>query len=390
MQPCPDCWTHSVNPLNPIGDGVCGECYGGGYESFPLAEEMDLTCVNCDGSGKCPTCDGEGEIEGDDDDEDDDAKDSTESNSDSGGSSYSDSSYSGGGGSSYSGGGGGGYSGGGGGGGGGGSSSLWWLVLPAGIVLGVVIGGCYLGSILVARLSNSGGTETTSSRGSTTGGSSDNRRTARLANGTEVLNKDSNGHGGIMYVNTQTLSVRSGPGTKYPVVRKAYLGDKILVYGQPEIVEGQRWSVSIAENPETRGWVNLKFVSTNQPNPGHSASASVSNNSESAPSSTPEPKPSPTVDPQQRFELLAKRAGYRNIGNEVYEDVKTGRRYSLVLSHDGNGVVGTELRSQVPQNEVPTRPAASFKEEPMPSTPAAQGYKWVRTKGGKWIHAKIM
>jgi len=59
------------------------------------------------------------------------------------------------------------------------------------------------------------------------------------------------------------------------------------------------------------------------------------------PAETPQPKP---VNPEQRFEVLARRAGYRNIGNEIYEDVKTGKKYILQLSHDGNGVVGSEIR----------------------------------------------
>lgn len=85
-------------------------------------------------------------------------------------------------------------------------------------------------------------------------------KTSVAANGVKVIDRDSNGIGGIMYVDTQVLNVRAGPGDKYPIVRKAYEDEKILVYGQTENVNGQTWSVSIGLDPSTRGWVNMKYL----------------------------------------------------------------------------------------------------------------------------------
>ncbi len=63
MKPCPDCHTHSINPLDPIGDGKCASCYGSGYWG-PWAEELSNFCSDCKGSGKCSTCRGRGKIKG--------------------------------------------------------------------------------------------------------------------------------------------------------------------------------------------------------------------------------------------------------------------------------------------------------------------------------------
>lgn len=268
---------------------------------------------------------------------------------------------------SYSGGGGGGGGSSSGGGGGGsydsgsssGSSGCGGVILAIGalFVVGLVCAGFIKGPEFLTNWRNqSDTTGGTSSDGKRSTGGTANRRTTKLANGTSVLDKDSNGFGGIMYVNIKTLNVRSGPGQKYKIVRKAYLGDRILVYGQPETVDGEQWSVSIAENPETRGWVNLKFISANepsksysfnQPNVEESPSTPAQNpGNSSIPLATPERRPTQSANPQKRFEELATRAGYRNLGNGIYEDIKTQKRYTLELSHDGNGVVGTEIRSQ--------------------------------------------
>ena len=50
---CPDC----NDPANvaKVGDGKCSECAGAGFVD-------GVTCSRCNGSTKCPTCDGTGEI----------------------------------------------------------------------------------------------------------------------------------------------------------------------------------------------------------------------------------------------------------------------------------------------------------------------------------------
>jgi uncharacterized protein YraI len=126
-----------------------------------------------------------------------------------------------------------------------------------GIIVLAVIGGIYYMYYQGEKIFQQHQAERNQPRG-------ENRRTVRLEDGTEVINKDSNGIGGIRYVNVKVLNVRSGPGTNYKIVRKAYMGEKILVYGQPEMVNGEQWSVSIGDNPSTRGWVSLKHLSENQ------------------------------------------------------------------------------------------------------------------------------
>lgn len=65
MKPCPDCWLRdTVLPWpEPNGNGKCSVCYGEGYTG-PFGKDLDHRCVNCEGSGLCATCDGDGEIEG--------------------------------------------------------------------------------------------------------------------------------------------------------------------------------------------------------------------------------------------------------------------------------------------------------------------------------------
>jgi len=65
MTLCPDCDGESLFD-DEIGDGKCSECHGTGLELDPLEALVEAlgdepqTCKECEGSGKCQTCKGDG------------------------------------------------------------------------------------------------------------------------------------------------------------------------------------------------------------------------------------------------------------------------------------------------------------------------------------------
>lgn len=54
---CEDCSGQHWS-VNGQGDGKCGDCAGTGIDGGLLS--IDSPCRECDGSGVCQTCDGEG------------------------------------------------------------------------------------------------------------------------------------------------------------------------------------------------------------------------------------------------------------------------------------------------------------------------------------------
>lgn len=64
MSKCPDCDSVRILSFPQIGDGKCSVCHGSGKDCWPdIIPGQDHTCTNCGGSGICPTCGGEGEID---------------------------------------------------------------------------------------------------------------------------------------------------------------------------------------------------------------------------------------------------------------------------------------------------------------------------------------
>ena len=62
---CPDCWGDAI--FGSAGDGVCSGCKGTGLGN--LLDQMSSSlfdyeseCDECDGSGTCQTCGGDGMI----------------------------------------------------------------------------------------------------------------------------------------------------------------------------------------------------------------------------------------------------------------------------------------------------------------------------------------
>jgi heat shock protein HslJ len=87
-------------------------------------------------------------------------------------------------------------------------------------------------------------------------------------------------------VGTQSLNVRSGPGTAFPVIGVARLGDQGELIGRS--ADGRWWAVSAPSAPGGIGWVSADFV--------------LATNAESVPvmQGPPPPPPPPTPTPLPR------------------------------------------------------------------------------------------
>lgn len=61
---CEDCHDRTGDPWNGYtGNGKCRHCRGSGETSIgPFGIGPDITCGECDGTGICQTCDGEGVV----------------------------------------------------------------------------------------------------------------------------------------------------------------------------------------------------------------------------------------------------------------------------------------------------------------------------------------
>ena len=85
-------------------------------------------------------------------------------------------------------------------------------------------------------------------------------------------------------VGTQALNVRSGPGTVFPVIGVARLGDEGELVGRS--ADGRWWAVSIPSAPGGVGWVSADFV--------------LATNAENVPVMQGPPPPPPTPTPLPR------------------------------------------------------------------------------------------
>lgn len=85
-------------------------------------------------------------------------------------------------------------------------------------------------------------------------------------------------------VGTQALNVRSGPGTVFPVIGVARLGDEGQIVGRS--ADGRWWAVSVPSAPGGVGWVSADFV--------------LATNAESVPVMQGPPPPPPTPTPLPR------------------------------------------------------------------------------------------
>ncbi len=57
------------------------------------------------------------------------------------------------------------------------------------------------------------------------------------------------------------LNMRSGPGKQYSVVRLFKQNERIVTIGESQNVNGELWIQALTPDGQTRGWVNLKFLS---------------------------------------------------------------------------------------------------------------------------------
>lgn len=57
------------------------------------------------------------------------------------------------------------------------------------------------------------------------------------------------------------LNMRSGPGSKYPVVKVFSQNERIVSIGEPQNVNGNLWVQASTPDGQIRGWVNRKFLS---------------------------------------------------------------------------------------------------------------------------------
>lgn len=85
-------------------------------------------------------------------------------------------------------------------------------------------------------------------------------------------------------VGTQSLNIRSGPGTAFPVIGVARLGDEGELVGRS--ADGRWWAVSVPTAPGGIGWVSADFV--------------LATNAENVPVMQGPPPPPPTATPLPR------------------------------------------------------------------------------------------
>jgi hypothetical protein len=67
--------------------------------------------------------------------------------------------------------------------------------------------------------------------------------------------------GTISSVKAIQLNMRSGPGSKYPMVKVFSQNERIVSIGEPQNVNGDMWVQASTPDGQTRGWVNRKFLS---------------------------------------------------------------------------------------------------------------------------------
>jgi SH3-like domain-containing protein len=65
----------------------------------------------------------------------------------------------------------------------------------------------------------------------------------------------------IREVNTINLNMRSGPGNGYSVVATFPKKTKIVSYVETKRVNGELWTQASTPDRQTKGWVNLKYLS---------------------------------------------------------------------------------------------------------------------------------
>ena len=76
-----------------------------------------------------------------------------------------------------------------------------------------------------------------------------------------TVNASSQAVGTAREVNAIKLNMRSGPGSNYPVVATFSKKTRIVSYGETRKVNGELWTQASTPDGQTRGWVNLKFLS---------------------------------------------------------------------------------------------------------------------------------
>lgn len=92
-------------------------------------------------------------------------------------------------------------------------------------------------------------------------------------------------------VGTQALNIRSGPGTVFPVIGVARLGDEGELVGRS--ADGRWWAVAAPSAPDGVGWASADFVlATNAENV-----PVMQGPPPPAPTATPVPPPAPTATP---------------------------------------------------------------------------------------------
>lgn len=66
--------------------------------------------------------------------------------------------------------------------------------------------------------------------------------------------------GTMRAINANELNLRSGPGRTNPVLRVFTRNERIVTYGDPQIVDGEQWIQASTPDGQTRGWIARKFL----------------------------------------------------------------------------------------------------------------------------------